>query len=377
MRASYLSALRIRISDSLSSKVKCGLRVKDLRNIHTSLCLNESIKSPTEIPKLSSIESYLALKKVEGTTNSYTNVSELYVPYRGRGLFGGTLAAQSVLASLLSANTETKKWKPISLHCHFLVAAQPTSPLIYQVDDLKHGKNYSTKQITLFQNNELIFKATCNLQAYHLEGSAGKLEGQLNHHRKGPIIGETIKPWDEMLDQEEVFKVWAAKTKTHHHQSNTGYLGKELEKVIASYNREPCLWRLPIDMFDPESISQQEKDMLPSERTLRYWVKTKERIIDQDIFRWVAIAYISDYFYLSVNMRLNLREMFTTKFSVSLDHTIYFNHEIDPCDWVSYNIKSLKSGENRSLMFGEMFSQDGKLAATTIQEGLSVIHASK
>ena len=126
-------------------------------------------------------------------------------------------------------------------------------------------------------------------------------------------------------------------------------------------------------MFDLDKSSKAEKSAIPSERTLRYWVKTKESLADPHVFSWAALAYVSDYFFLSTNMRLNMREMFTTKFSVSLDHTIYFNSEADVSDWFNYNVKSLKSGENRTIMTGEMFDRAGNLLATTYQEGLSVI----
>ncbi|VEU23198.1 DEKNAAC104305 [Brettanomyces naardenensis] len=317
---------------------------------------------------LSSLEHLLSLRQVDPHT--FTNCSELFVPYRGRGLFGGTLAAQATLAALLFTNTEDKKWKPISLHCHFLYAATPSPALFYKVHSLKDGKNYCTRSVDLYQDDRLIFRATCSLQAYELAGSAAKLDGQLSHYRQGPEVGKDIEPPEEMFSQEEAFFAWSQKAYKHRH---LGYLKTALEDVTASYAREPCVWRLPLGMFDLEHVSEAEREMVPSDRTLRYWVKTKEALKDPHVFSWVALAYISDYFFLSTNMRLNMREMFTTKFSVSLDHTIYFDKEIDVSEWFNYNVKSLKSGENRTIMTGEMFSRDGELLASTYQEGLSVV----
>ncbi|GME78178.1 unnamed protein product [Ambrosiozyma monospora] len=145
-------------------------------------------------------------------------------------------------------------------------------------------------------------------------------------------------------------------------------------KVIEAYGKEPFVWRFPQNFFDLDKVQQSEKDIPVHDRTLRYWVKSKSGLNDPDVYSWAALAYVSDYFYLSANMRLNMRPMFTTKFSVSLDHTIYFNQQINVSDWFSYNVKNLKASENRSIMFGEIFDQEGRLAATTIQEGLSVVH---
>lgn len=319
----------------------------------------------------SSLESLLNLEQI--SDNTFINKSELFIPYRGRGLFGGTMAAQSVLASLLYSNTNDKKWKPISIHCHFFHAAQPTPNLHYVLETLKDGKNYRTIEVILYQNEKLIFKSTVSLQAYELSGSASNMRGQLDHQRSAPVIGKDIAHFDDMLTQTEGFKIWSKRELGKKHME---YLnGKDCEKtVINCYNREPCIWKLPNDMFDLDKVSEKERNTDPAERTLRYWVKNKEILKNPSVFNWVSIAYISDYFYLSANMRLNLHEMFTTKFSVSLDHIIYFNEEIDTSSYFNYNIKNIKAGENRSIMFGEMFSQDGTLAATTIQEGLSVVY---
>lgn len=322
----------------------------------------------------SSIERLLGLCQVADDT--FINTGELFSPYRsgsaGSGLFGGTMAAQAVLAALRFTNTPDKLWKPISLQCHFLHAAQPTPSLYYKVLGLKEGKNYCTREVSLFQNDRLIYKAMITLQSFKLGGSAANLDGQLNHHKKGPVIGLDIDHPDQMYTQSELFKIWSKRALNIPHLE---YLkgDKAEEEIIKCYEREPCTWKLPLNMFELESIPQNERELETCDRTLRYWVKTKEKLNEPHVFNWVALAYISDYFFLSTNMRLNLREMFTTKFSVSLDHTIYFNTEIDTSDYFSYNVKSIKSGENRTIMMGEMFSADGDLAATTIQEGLSVV----
>lgn len=358
-------------SSGLSSS-NTSLSINNDNNLDLDIAnLSEFQFPPNDTIKESSLEALLDLTQISNDT--FVNKSELFIPYRGRGLFGGTMAAQSVLAALLYSNTLEKSWKPVSIHCHFLHAAQPNPQLFYKVTTLKDGKNYSTQEINLFQHDRLIFKAVVSLQAYKLLGSASNLEGQLDHHRSAPLIGKDITHPDDMYSQTELFKIWSKRSMNKKHLE---YLkGENCEnEVIKCYNREPCIWRLPLDMFDYDKVSSDEVNKPTSERTLRYWVKNKETLKNPSIFNWVSIAYISDYFYLSANMRLNLHEMFTTKFSVSLDHTIYFNNEIDTSTFFNYNIKNIKAGENRSIMFGEMFSADGILAATTIQEGLSVVY---
>ncbi|GME79728.1 unnamed protein product [Ambrosiozyma monospora] len=176
-----------------------------------------------------SIESYLKL--TEASPNTYINASPLHLAYRGRGLFGGTLAAQSTLASLLHANSTSanksksdstiklKKWKPISTRCVFLHPAKPhPHKLTYKVETLKTGKNYCTKEVQLIQDEKLIFKATVTLQAYKLSGSAANMDGQLNHHSDGPQLGVDILPPEKCLDQETAFRIWSSSNQVKKHQ---------------------------------------------------------------------------------------------------------------------------------------------------------------
>ncbi|KAH3668416.1 hypothetical protein OGAPHI_002170 [Ogataea philodendri] len=298
--------------------------------------------------KHSSLEQLLRLTKT--ATNTYTNASQFNIPFRGRGLFGGTMAAQATAAALLSQ--ESPAWKPISLHCQFLKAVTQ-DPLTYVVEDLKSGKNYQTKQINLFQNDKLAFTAVCGIQRTKLQGSAGNLDGQLSHHRSAPCVGP-------LIDQNTAFETWAKKT------DNSARLGE----LIEHYAAEPLEWKLPENMFDLEKVSSSEQSAPVSDRTLWYQVRPKVPVPDP-VYQWALVAYISDYFYLSTNMRLNMRPMFTTKFSVSLDHTIYFENPITD-GWTTYGVKSLVAGEGRSIMTGEMF-QGPDLVATTFQQGLSVV----
>ncbi|GMG20262.1 unnamed protein product [Ambrosiozyma monospora] len=352
---------------------------------------HQNTTNPFHPSSWDSIESYLNL--TEESLSTYVNVSPLHLAYRGRGLFGGTLAAQSTLASILHANSTSstnansddtikpKKWKPISTHCVFLHPAKPhPHKLTYKVETLKTGKNYCTKEVQLIQDERLIFKATVTLQAYELAGSAANMDGQLNHHSDGPHLNVDILPPEKCLDQETAFRIWSNSNQVKkHHKLRYGDESEwnvidEAKKVIEAYGKEPFMWKFPQQFFDLDQVQQSEKEIPVHDRTVRYWVKSKSGLKDPDVYSWAALAYVSDYFYLSANMRLNLRPMFTTKFSVSLDHTIYFNQQINVSDWFSYNVKNLKAGENRSIMFGEIFDQEGTLAATTIQEGLSVVH---
>ncbi|KAG7699466.1 hypothetical protein KL951_001183 [Ogataea haglerorum] len=214
------------------------------------------------------------------------------VPFRGRGLYGGALAAQAIVAALQTE--QCGKWKPLSIHSHFLAAAQPGVPLVYKVEDLKVSKNYQVKEVRLFQGENLAFNAVCTLQKTVLEGTAGKVTGQLQHHRKPPAV-------DALVDQNTAFELWA--------ESN-GRKG-ELHNLKHFYNNEPIEWQFPPHMFDLAQVPERELKLPVSERTLWYKVRTKFSAANE-IQRWGITAYLTDYFYLNTNMRLNMPSVAAT-----------------------------------------------------------------
>ncbi|KAG7868944.1 hypothetical protein KL918_001587 [Ogataea parapolymorpha] len=210
----------------------------------------------------------------------------MVVPFRGRGLYGGALAAQAVVAALQTE--QCGEWKPLSIHCHFLAAANPDMPLVYKVEDLKVSKNYQVKEVRLFQGEKLAFNAVCTIQKTLLEGTAGKVTGQLHHHRNPPAV-------DGLVDQNTAFELWA---ESNGRQS-------ELHSLKHFYNSEPIEWQFPPHMFDLGQVSEPEKKLPVSERTLWYKLRPKFPAANE-IQRWGITAYLTDYFYLNTNMRLNM-----------------------------------------------------------------------
>ena len=54
----------------------------------------------------------------------------------------------------------------------------------------------------------------------------------------------------------------------------------------------------------------------------------------------------------------------------SLDHAIWFHEDARADDWLLYAMESPWSGHARGLNFGRVFTRDGRLVASTAQEGM-------
>jgi acyl-CoA thioesterase-2 len=54
----------------------------------------------------------------------------------------------------------------------------------------------------------------------------------------------------------------------------------------------------------------------------------------------------------------------------SLDHALWFHREVKIDEWLLYAMDSPNASGARGLARGQMFTEDGKLVASTTQEGL-------
>ena len=54
----------------------------------------------------------------------------------------------------------------------------------------------------------------------------------------------------------------------------------------------------------------------------------------------------------------------------SLDHAMWFHRPFRMDDWLLYSIESPSASGARGLARGRFFTQDGKLVASVMQEGL-------
>ena len=56
--------------------------------------------------------------------------------------------------------------------------------------------------------------------------------------------------------------------------------------------------------------------------------------------------------------------------SASLDHAVWFHDEVRMDEWLLYSTDSPWSGGGRGYNRGSIFNREGKLVASTAQEGL-------
>jgi len=83
------------------------------------------------------------------------------------------------------------------------------------------------------------------------------------------------------------------------------------------------------------------------------------------------LTYVSDYNILSTTLFPHLTKAdFSNTIMASLDHSMYFYRDFDFSDWLLYRIESPNTSNARGMSIGHIYTRDGVLIATAVQEGL-------
>ena len=125
----------------------------------------------------------------------------------------------------------------------------------------------------------------------------------------------------------------------------------------------------PIEVraVDPTGLLSRE----PSLPQQHVWFRARAPLTDNPQTHRAVLAYFSD-------MRLMATCLLPHGLAfargdvkgASLDHAIWFHEDARADDWLLYAMDSPWSGHARGLNFGRIFTREGRLVASTAQEGM-------
>jgi acyl-CoA thioesterase-2 len=242
-----------------------------------------------------------------------------------------------VLGQALSAASATVEGREVhSLHAYFLRAGDVEAEIVYIVDRARDGGSFTNRRVVAIQHGQQIFNMTCSFQ---------EAERGLDHQSAMP----EVPPPESLADLREL---------------TAAVLEKIPEKVRRYFTHERPFEVRPVD---PLKILSREK----TEPLQRFWVRAVDRLPDDPHVHRNLLAYISDYQLVATStlphgIRLESGQLFLA----SLDHAMWFHRPFRLDDWVLYTMDSPNACGARGLARGEFFSRDGRLVATTAQEGL-------
>ena len=247
-------------------------------------------------------------------------------------VFGGQVLGQSLAAASLTVGAD----RPVhSMHAYFLLPGEH-APIEYSVDRVRDGRSFTTRHVVARQQERIIFEMSASFQT---------VDDGVDHQLAMPEV-----------------------------EAPEGLIS-ELDQRLALGDRLPERWR--IKGLEPHGIEDRRveaDDLLtpvvrPSESAI--WMRAIAPLPDDPVVHRALLAYASDHGLLRAAMLPHgLSFMSGQVRPASLDHAMWFHRDFRMDDWLLYVLDSPSASGARGLCRGSLFTRDGRLVASTAQEGM-------
>jgi acyl-CoA thioesterase-2 len=254
---------------------------------------------------------------------------------RWQRVFGGQVIGQALVAACRTVEDVTAR-PPHSLHAYFLLGGDPKVPIIYEVDRIRDGKSFTTRNVKAIQHGHAIFSMSVS---FHLS------EPGLTHQVKMPVVP---KPDELPSDEELKDRIYPLLP----------------EPARRYYERER-----PIE-FRPVEFSRYLGEKSENGR-FDIWIRATGRLPDEPAIHQCVLAYASDMMLLDAALIPHGRSVFSEDImAASLDHALWFHRPFRADEWLLYSQDSPSLADSRGFSRGLIFASDGTLVASVAQEGL-------
>ncbi len=262
--------------------------------------------------------------------------------FRGRSpdetvqrVFGGQVAGQALVA----AGRTVPGDRPVhSLHAYFIRPGDPSVPLVYTVDRVRDGRSFTTRRVTAIQHGKPIF--TLSASFHHPEPG-------LEHAMPMPAAPP---PGELRPNAERLAEAIGAPLPVRFRESpielrSAGPLSIELA-------RDPSL---------------RDKD----DHSNLVWVRVTGRLPDDPLLHVCLMTYVSDLTLLETALLEHGLTWYDGRASgASLDHAMWFHRPFRADQWLLYAQESPAAAGGRVLARGQVFTAEGDLVVSVVQEGL-------
>ncbi|HVF19434.1 MAG TPA: acyl-CoA thioesterase II [Mycobacteriales bacterium] len=247
-------------------------------------------------------------------------------------VFGGQVAGQALVAAGRTVPAD----RPVhSLHAYFLRPGDPTVPIVFEVDRIRDGRSFTTRRVVAIQHGEAIF---------HLSASFHVSEPGLEHQvempsapdpESLPTFSERMEPWKDEL-------------------------GRRLELLR------------PIDIrYVDEPPRAVRADGTAREPRQQVWLRADGVLPDDPLVHVCAVTFASDFTLLDSVLLAHGKAWGRNQIrGASLDHAMWFHRPFRADEWLLYDQESATASGARGLARGHIFSADGRLLVSVVQEGL-------
>jgi acyl-CoA thioesterase-2 len=245
--------------------------------------------------------------------------------------FGGQVAGQALVAAGRTVPPE----RPVhSLHAYFLRPGDPSIPTVYEVDRIRDGRSFTTRRVVAIQHGKAIFNLSASFQL---------LEDGFEHQTPMPSVPDP----ESLPTLQERMKPYA-------------------DELGGWYARPR-----PIDVRyvgDPPRVA---KDAGRRETRSQVWMRADGKLPDDPLLHVCAVTFASDMTLLDSTLMAHGRSWGTGDVvGASLDHAMWFHRQFRADEWFLYDQTSPWTGGGRGLAQGSIYTRDGQLVVSVLQEGL-------
>jgi acyl-CoA thioesterase-2 len=254
--------------------------------------------------------------------------------------YGGDLVAAAVVAAI-----RTVEGKHLhSTHSYFMRPAEIGAAVRYEVEVLRDGRGYSTRQVRGFQNGKPIFLCMASF-------AAGEPGGQLQSNFPANIADPDSLPSSAAYLDGKIGGTMTAASQDYwscgrsfdmRHVPGPVYLTVDGGRVP-----HQVVWVRPLDALRTvDGLDDRQRDT-------------------------AALAYVCDYTILEPTLRaLGFAWADEGLVTASLDHSMWLHRSAPVDGWLLYAQEAVSASDGRGLNLGRFFTPDGVHLATVAQEGM-------
>ena len=248
-------------------------------------------------------------------------------------VYGGQVLGQALAAAAQTVDGN----RPIhSLHGYFILAGDPSHPIIYDVERIRDGSSFATRRVKAIQHGRAIFA---------MSASFHKAEEGFDHQTAMPAApaSETLPSAKDLM----------------------------LKNLAALPDNMRAYWQrehpIEVRLVDPSRYASRDKR--PAEQVI--WLKANGTLPDDPSLHQAVLAYASDFTLLDTALIAHGKLMFDRDIQLaSLDHAMWFHRPFRADDWLLYVQDSPSAYGARGFCRGAIYDRQDRLVASTVQEGL-------
>jgi acyl-CoA thioesterase II len=236
-------------------------------------------------------------------------------PPKGRmRLFGGLVAGQCLKAAGMTVDESRV---PHSLHTYFTRPGRGGDPLTIEVEELRDGRTFATRQVRAVQNGVPIMEMLASFQSPE------------------PDLDRQFTPVPRVAGPESLRSV----------QLPLSSAAFDVRPIDPEFRRGPS--GPPIHLFP-------------------FWIRLLETTDLSALERSCVLTHLSDIGLMGVAIIPGTQ--LDQRGSGSLDHSLWFHRPHDPSEWLLYTAEPISNTNSRGFGRGVFFSGDGAQIASVAQE---------